>query len=284
MEIIEGKTSGFCGGVRNAVTKAEQELDKTKEEIYCLGELVHNKQVIEKLEKKGLKTIEDIEEAKDKAIIRAHGVSKEVYERAKQKGIELIDLTCPKVLQIHKMVEEYAQKEYFIMLVGVENHPEVIGTMSFCGENSFLIRNEEDIGNAIKSINKSKILILAQTTYSLKKFEEIVEKIKNVVGDKYQIDIKDTICPATRMRQEETEELSKKVDYMIIVGGKNSSNTKKLYEIAKANCKNSVVVETVQELDLEYIRKLEKIGIMAGASTPKESVEEIKILLSKIIP
>lgn len=284
MEIIEGKTSGFCGGVRNAFTKAEQELDKTKEEIYCLGELVHNKQVIEKLEKKGLKTIEDIEEAKDKAIIRAHGVSKEVYKRAKQKGIELIDLTCPKVLQIHKMVEEYAQKEYFIMLVGVENHPEVIGTMSFCGENSFLIRNEEDIGNAIKSINKSKILILAQTTYSLKKFEEILEKIKNVVGDKYQIDIKDTICPATRMRQEETEELSKKVDYMIIVGGKNSSNTKKLYEIAKANCKNSVVVETVQELDLEYIRKLEKIGIMAGASTPKESVEEIKILLSKFIP
>ena len=282
MEIIVGKTSGFCAGVLNAVTKTEKALDEEKEKIYCLGELVHNTQVVERLENKGLITIENIENADKKTIIRAHGVAKEVYEKAMEKQIELIDLTCLKVLQIHKIAEEHAKNGYYIFLVGVENHPESIGTISFCGNNSYLIRSKEDIAEAIIKLQESqinKVYIIAQTTYSLKKFEEIVEQIQQGLDSKYEVKIKNTICAATRLRQEETEKISKEVDAMIIVGGKHSSNTKKLYDIAKMNCENTISVETVKDLEIEKMKKYKTIGIMAGASTPNESVEEIKKLL-----
>ena len=282
MKVIIGKTSGFCGGVLNAISKTEQELEKEKK-IYCLGELVHNKQVVEELEKKGLKTIDNIEEANGKTIIRAHGVPIEVYDKANHKGIKIVDLTCPKVLKIHNTAKEYAKKGYFIILIGVEEHPETIGTISFCGKNSYLIKNKEDINKAIEKIIESKIkkiLVIVQTTYSIQKFEYIIEELQKKLNTEYEVFVKNTICSATRLRQEETEELSKKVDAMIIVGGKNSSNTKKLYDIAIANCKNTVLIETVNDLDIRNVKKYKKIGIMAGASTPNESVEEIKNILT----
>lgn len=279
MKIIIGKTSGFCAGVKNAVANAEKEIQNADKKIHCLGELVHNKQVIQKLEKQGLETIENIEQAIEKTIIRAHGVPKEVYEKAYSKGIELVDLTCPKVLKIHKIAEEYNKKNYFIILVGVENHPESIGTISFCGENSYMIRDKEDIKQAYQKLKQSKlkkVLVIAQTTYNIKKFEEIVEELNNLLGNGYEIEVKNTICAATRLRQEETEKISKEVDCMIIVGGKNSSNTKKLYDIAKINCPKVELAETIKDLDIETIKLFNNIGIMAGASTPNESVEEIK--------
>ena len=278
MEIIIGKSSGFCAGVRNAITKTEQELKRNKQKIDCLGELVHNGQVIEKLEKEGLNLINNIEEAQNKVIIRAHGIAKEIYEIAKQKQIELIDLTCPKVLKIHEIIDEYSKNGYYTILIGIKEHPEVIGSISFAGKNSSLITEKEEIGQVIEQIDKlkiKKILIVAQTTFNLKKFEEISQEIKEKLNNKYIVEIKNTICPATRIRQEETDEISKKVDYMIIVGGKNSSNTKKLYDISIKNCKNVECVETIKDLKIETIKKLNKIGIMAGASTPNESVEEI---------
>ena len=278
MEIIIGKSSGFCAGVRNAITKTEQELKRNKQKIDCLGELVHNGQVIEKLEKEGLNLINNIEEAQNKVIIRAHGIAKEIYEIAKQKQIELIDLTCPKVLKIHEIIDEYSKNGYYTILIGIKEHPEVIGSISFAGKNSSLITEKEEIRQVIEQIDKlkiKKILIVAQTTFNLKKFEEISQEIKEKLNNKYIVEIKNTICPATRIRQEETDEISKKVDYMIIVGGKNSSNTKKLYDISIKNCKNVECVETIKDLKIETIKKLNKIGIMAGASTPNESVEEI---------
>ena len=281
MKIIIGKTSGFCGGVLNAISKTEQELEKEKK-VYCLGELVHNKQVVERLERKGLKTIDDIKEANGKTVIRAHGVPQKVYDQANNKGIELVDLTCPKVLKIHNTAKEYAESGYFIILIGVEEHPETIGTISFCGKDSYLIKNNEDINGAIDKIIESKIkkiLVIVQTTYSLQKFEDIVEELQNKLNSEYELLVQNTICSATRLRQEETNELSKQVDAMIIVGGKNSSNTKKLYDIAIANCKNTVLVETVNDLNIKNMKKYKKIGIMAGASTPNESVEEIKNIL-----
>ncbi len=284
MKIIIGKTSGFCGGVQNAVIKTEKELNNNKSDIYCLGEIVHNKQVIENLKRQGLKVIENIEDAKGKTIIRAHGVPKEIYNKAKEQNIELVDLTCPKVVKIHDIAEEYANKGYFVILVGVEEHPETIGTISFCGNDHYLIRNINDIKFAIEKIKNSgikKVLVISQTTYSLAKFNNIIEKLKENLGNDYELEIKNTICSATKMRQEETEELSKIVDFMIIVGGKNSSNTKKLYEISKTNCSNVILVETADEINFDNIKKYETIGIMAGASTPKESVEEIKNKLNK---
>lgn len=278
MEIIVGKTSGFCAGVKNAVQKVEQELENKNQEIYCLGELVHNKQVIEKLEQKGLIFIDNIDKKHKKVIIRAHGIPKEIYEKAKKENIELLDFTCPKVLQIHKIAEQYEKENYCIILIGIKNHPEVIGTISFCGKNSYIIEDFSNIDDCIKNVEKyqkNNILIIAQTTFSLEKFNKIVEELENRLEYKYNIEVKNTICYSTKTRQEETEQLSKKVEYMIIVGGKNSSNTKKLYEIAEKNCANSILVETVEELPLDEIKKYNKIGIMAGASTPIESVETI---------
>ena len=222
MEIIIGKTAGFCAGVMNAVTKAEKELQhiKNNEKIYCLGEIVHNKQVIEKLEEKGLQTVESIEQAKEKAIIRAHGIQKETYEKAEQLNIKLIDLTCPKVLKIHNQVEEYSKQGYYIILIGVEGHPEAIGTISFCGKNSYLLTNEDKIPEMIKNIENSKvkkIIIVAQTTYNLKKFEQMAKEIEEKLKDKCKIIIQNTICHATRIRQEETEKISKEVECRIII-------------------------------------------------------------------
>lgn len=283
MKIIIGKTAGFCFGVKNAVTKTEEELDKNGS-VYCLGELVHNNQVTDKLTSKGVKFIENIEEAKDRVIIRSHGVKKQMYDKAKELNINLIDLTCPKVLHIHKITEEYSTKGYFIFLIGKEEHPEMIGTISFCGENYYIIENEDEILKAIDKFEKSNMknaLIISQTTFSLEKFNSIVEKIKaNIKAEK--LEIKNTICSATKQRQEETAEIAKQVDTMIIVGGKHSSNSSKLYELSKKYCESVIFVETEEEIDENILKTSNTVGIMAGASTPQESIHKIVEKLKKI--
>lgn len=275
MQIIIGKTAGFCFGVKNAVTKTEEQLNK-EGSIYCLGELVHNTQVTENLTSKGVKFIENIEEAKNKVIIRSHGVEKQIYEKAEDLKIELVDLTCPKVLHIHKIAEEYAKKGYFIFIIGKKEHPEMLGTVSFCGENYFVIEKEDEVIEAIESFKKTNIenaLIISQTTFSLEKFKTITEKIKENI-ECNNLEIKNTICNATKQRQEETEEIAKQVDTMIIVGGKHSSNSNKLHELAKKYCSNVLFVETEEEIDIKTI-KPGKIGIMAGASTPQKSIQKV---------
>lgn len=277
MEIVLGKTAGFCYGVRNAVMKAEEKLKEHKK-VSCLGELVHNRQVIKKLENLGMNVVEKIEDANKRVIIRAHGIAKEVYNKAKKLNIEIFDFTCPSVLKIHNIAEEYANKGFFIFLIGGKKHPETLGTISFCGNDSYLLENEEEVDEAIGKLIKSKIkklFIIVQTTFSYEKFETIVEKIKSKLNSDIEIEVRNTICNATKIRQEETNEISKNVQCMIIIGGKNSSNTKKLFDIAKENCNNTFIVETKDELDLDVINKCNKVGIMAGASTPDESIDEV---------
>ena len=279
MEYIVGKTAGFCYGVKNAVEKSEKALENEKP-IYCLGEIVHNKNVVKDLENKGIIFIDDLKQnlEKRKTIIRAHGIAKEVYTQADKMGIDLIDLTCPKVLKIHKIVSEYNEKEYYIFLVGSKKHPEIIGTASFCGDDVSIIENTDDINISIdnfKRSNRKKLAIVVQTTFSLQKFTEITESIKKKFENFENIEVVNTICNATKIRQEETEELSKKVDCMIIVGGKNSSNTKKLYEISKKNCNNTICVEEVNEIDKGVLKQGNIVGIMAGASTPQCSINSV---------
>lgn len=282
MEIIVGKTAGFCYGVKRAVNGAKTTAIDTSKKVYCLGEIVHNKQVVKNLEKDGIDFIEQLDEAKKSnsiVLIRAHGVNKDTYKTAKKIGIEIKDFTCPNVLKIHDIAEEYMGKGYFIILVGATNHPENIGTISFCGKNSFVLQNIEDMNKVVEKIKESKIkkvLLIAQTTYNLEKFNKIQEKMQNdLEKEKVELEIKNTICKATELRQNETKKIAKEVEVMIIIGGKNSSNTKKLYEIAKNNCKIVQCVETKEELDLSEIKDCKKIGIMAGASTPKESIDEV---------
>ena len=283
MEIIVGKLAGFCGGVINSVTKTDKILEDGKK-TYCLGELVHNKQVVDKLEKKGLVLIDSIEDVQNgsRVIIRAHGVTKEVYEKAKEKNIELIDLTCPNVLRIHEKAVNLVNEGYYIVLVAQKDHPEAIGTISFCGKDSVIledINGVDEIIDLFKNSEKNKIAVISQTTYSMAKFENIAKGLSTKVND-HEIKIDNTICSATELRQKETSSLATQVDAMIIIGGKNSSNTKKLFELASSKCANTFIVETIDDLKVN-MSIYEKVGVMAGASTPKESIDEVIEYLEK---
>lgn len=274
MEIIVGKTAGFCYGVKRAVNEASEVIKKDSE-IYCLGELVHNRNVNENLETAGLKYIDNIRQAKGKTIIRAHGVSKEVYDYAKNNNIDLLDLTCTNVIRVHKIAEKYSNNGYYIFLTGKKDHPENIGTISYC-KNYSIIEEDDDIYIALKNLKKAnikKLLLISQTTYDLEKFYIIREKISYNLEKDIHFEIENTICSTTEIRQKETAEMSKNVECMIIVGGKNSSNTKKLYEIALKNCTNVIWVE--DDINAKKIGKYNRIGIMAGASTPEESINKI---------
>lgn len=280
MEIVIGKTAGFCAGVNHAVKTAEENIKDEK--IYCLGELVHNGQVINKLEKKGMITVENIEEIPNgsKVIFRAHGEPEKIYKRAEEKGLEIIDLTCGRVKLIHNKVQKEKDKS-FIIIVGKAKHPEVIGIKGFAGENSYIIENEDDILDAYMEYEKTKIgrvFVVSQTTFSSDKFDKLREEIEtNFIEAEVIVD--KTICDATEKRQAETRKIAKDFHTMIIIGGKNSSNTRELVNVAKEECRNVYSIETVEELKNIDFSNVDKVGIMAGASTPEESIIEIEEFL-----
>lgn len=284
MEVVVGKLAGFCGGVINSIKKSESILDELGS-TYCLGELVHNKQVVDKLEEKGLKVINSLDEIEDngRVIVRAHGVPKEVYEEASRRNIQLSDLTCPKVLKIHDEAKRLKDDGYFIVLIAQKVHPEAIGTISFCGDDSVILEYAEQLDDIVELIMnsvKKKVAVISQTTFSVAKFEELVSELKIRLSE-YDLLVNNTICTATELRQKETAEIAQNVDAMVIIGGKNSSNTKKLYEIAVKNCKNSFIIEVLDDLK-EDMSKYSRIGIMAGASTPNESISEVVKYLEKM--
>lgn len=285
MEIIIGENAGFCYGVKRAVEAAKLEVENSNEKVYCLGEIVHNKEVVDELKEKGLEFIDDISKSTSTTIIRAHGVPKEIYKYAVENEINIKDYTCPNVLKIHKLTKEYSKNGYYIILFGSKNHPENIGTISFCGEHYAVIENEKELFKVIDEIinsNFKKIAVLSQTTFSLEKFGIFHEILRNELAKDIELIVKNTICSATEIRQKETYELSKKVDCMIIIGGKNSSNTKKLYEIASENCMKTICIETAQEIDKNFFKGVKKVGIMAGASTPKKSIDDVCKLLKVV--
>ncbi len=281
MEIIIGENAGFCYGVKRAVDNAikEARIGVT----YCLGEIVHNQNVIEKLEKAGVIFINNIEQAKGKTIIRAHGVPKDVYEKARKSNIALIDLTCPSVLKIQQMVEDYSKKDFFIIIVGDNKHPEIIGIKSRAGTKYAVIANKEEINKVLKKIqNEKNILLISQTTHSSIKFDEIAEELKRQLKNNVHLEIKKTICPSTEIRQKETKEIAKKVEMMVIIGDKRSSNTNKLYEISCKYCDKVLFIADENELDIKKMKDIKTIGIMAGASTPKEDIIRVKNKLEEV--
>ena len=284
MNIVVGKLAGVCGGVINSVSKTDKLLEDGIK-TYCLGELVHKKQVVDKLKDKGLVVIGTLEEVEDgsRVIIRAHGVTKETYELAKKKKLDIIDLTCPNVLRIHEKAIKLVEEDFFIVLIAQKDHPEAIGTISFCGKDSVILEDKNGISEVVrlfKNSSKNKVAVISQTTYSMIKFDELVEELKNQLND-YEINIDNTICSATELRQKETSKLATEVDAMIIIGGKNSSNTKKLYDIASSKCKNTYIVETIDDLK-EDMSIFDIVGVMAGASTPKESIDDVVVYLKSV--
>lgn len=278
MKVVIGKYAGFCPGVLNSVNKANEVIEKDND-IYCLGELIHNKIVISELEKKGMKTIEDINDVPvGKTILfRAHGVKESIYELASEKNLNVVDLTCAIVKSIHNKVKE-AKKDSYIIVIGDRKHPENIGTKDFAGDNSIVISLEEEIDAAylaFKKTNLKKIYVLSQTTFNLKKFEEMSTLLKEKFKD-YEINIDNTICRATELRQKEVEKLSKENDVVIVVGGKNSSNTIKLFNISSKNCNRVYHIESASEIENELFNENDKIAIVAGASTPKNIISEVE--------
>ena len=272
MEILLGKTAGFCMGIKNAIKMTDENLKKYNK-LECIGDLLHNNQVLEKLKARGLKVIDSIDEAKEKVIIRAHGVTKEIYEMAEKRNIELIDCTCPKVLKVHELAEKLSKKNSYIVVIGEKKHPETIGTYSFV-QNGEIIQDIEELKLRMDELNKKEIVeVITQTTCNIKKFKEIENYLKENI--KTKLKVHNRICNATELRQKETDKISKQVDFMIIIGGIKSSNTNKLYEISKQNCKNAIKIETVKELYNINFNNINKVGVMAGDSTPDESIEDV---------
>lgn len=282
MKILLAQSSGFCIGVENSIkvtTKTLEENDK----VYSLGPPIHNMQVINKLENEGLVVIDDISDIyNNKLIIRSHGVPLSIYDKIEANGIELIDTTCPIVRKVQKKVNEHYHKGYSIIIIGDKNHPEVIGINGWCDNSAQIINSSEDILN-LPLFNK--VCVVAQTTMTKENFI----KLTSLLEDKYkdnEILIFDTLCNITRSRQDACEKLSKKVDAMIVIGGYHSSNTQKLVQISKKNCKKTFHIETVHELNLNHFYGLDSIGITAGASTPdwiiKEVIDKIRQFDSKI--
>ncbi len=275
MEVILAKNSGFCSGVRRAVETAEK---IAADGVYILGEIIHNKTVTDELERLGAKTVESIDEIeKGTVIIRSHGVGKDVISALEDKGINVINCTCPFVMKTQKIVEEYHAKGYSIIITGEKNHPEVVGIDGWCDRKALVIDEDFD-ENAVKDLEK--VCLVSQTTYSDRKFQKILEKFAKL-GVK-TLEVFPTICYTTRERQKEAETLSKTCDAMIVVGGKNSSNTKKLTDICQENCGNVFFISDQSELDADKLKNFKKVGIVTGASTPRRQSMEVFLKMEEI--
>ena len=265
-----GKTAGFCGGVSLCIKRLNEEID-SNDVVYCLGEVVHNKDVVSGFEEKGVIFVDSLDDIPDGSIVafRAHGVVKSIYEDAEKRGMRIVDLTCPKVFNIRNIVKPYLDDAY-VVLIAQKTHPEALSTISFCGDNFCIVEDISDL-DLSKMNNFSRVVVIAQTTFNEKKFLEYCDIIKNKFNG--EVIVNNTICNATHIRQEETRDMAKNKDTMIIIGGKNSSNTRKLYDISSEFCSNTLICENISDLDVSKV--FGNIGIMAGASTPKNVIDEV---------
>ena len=274
MKINIAKSAGFCFGVKRAVDTVYKE--SSKKNVYTFGPIIHNDEVVADLERQGVHVINDSEDFKSLSegtiIIRSHGVSKAIYDEILNAGLDLVDATCPFVRKIHKIVERESGDGRVIIIIGNNHHPEVEGIMGWCQTHPIVIENREQ-AEGIELDADTKISIVSQTTFNHNKFKYLVEIIRK---KGYDITVVNTICNATHVRQVEAQKISSKVDGMIVIGGKNSSNTQKLYDICRNECENTFYVQTVKDLNLHELKSLKSIGITAGASTPKNIIEEVR--------
>ena len=285
MEVVLAKSAGFCFGVQKAVDTVYEQIEKKKGRIYTYGPIIHNEEVVKDLEEKGVLVINSLEELKavkeGVVVIRSHGATKEIYDIIENNGLELVDATCPFVKKIHNIVREESDKGNFVIIIGSDKHPEVEGIKGWSDkENTVVIESEEQAENFVLDVEKKNkhICIVSQTTFNSNKFKYLVEII---CKKGYYINVLDTICNATHMRQNEARKIAREVDAMIVIGGKNSSNTQKLYEISKSECNNTYYIQTVKDLDRAKLGQFEYIGITAGASTPKKIIEEVQTNVRK---
>ena len=278
MEIIRASVLGFCFGVRRAVELAEKALAENSDKtVYSLGPLIHNENALRALGEKGLHAVDEsnISEIPDGSvvIIRAHGVAPSVTNALEDKNCKIIDATCPRVKASQKMVERYSSENDYVVLTGDRNHGEVIGIAGYAGENFSQLQDFEEAKDfEIADEENKNVILLSQTTYSPKEFE----KIESLFKTKFRnLAVMNTICPATNERQQALIELCSKVDGVLVVGGKNSANTKRLFQTAEANCKHAAHIQSAADIPSDF-HSLNRIGITAGASTPDEIILEVE--------
>lgn len=288
-EIPEGrtvtvaKTAGFCFGVERAVNQVYEQIKAVKEgkaegPIYTYGPIIHNEEVVRDLEEKGvtvLDTEEDLKalpEGKGTVIIRSHGVSRHIYDILKERGIRIADATCPFVKKIHRIVDEHAAAGDAVVIIGSPFHPEVEGIRGWGNTYTTVIENEAEAQNYVVPEGK-KLCVVSQTTFNYNKFQELVEIFEKKRYDKVVLN---TICSATEERQMEARQIACEADTMIVIGGRHSSNTQKLYEICRKECENTYYIQTLVDLDTKPFQCIGCVGITAGASTPNNIIEEVQ--------
>ncbi|MEG0256668.1 MAG: bifunctional 4-hydroxy-3-methylbut-2-enyl diphosphate reductase/30S ribosomal protein S1 [Christensenella sp.] len=276
-KIIVAKNAGFCFGVARAVDAVGEIIGKY-ENIYTYGELIHNKDVIVDLEKKGVKVTEDInlvpQVESTVIVIRSHGVSKHVYESIKKRGFEILDLTCPFVTRIHKRVIEAGDTP--VIIIGAENHPEVVGIKGWAQGTVYVV-NDAEAATALPEL--SHALVVAQTTITLELWDSIVAVLKKNIA---HLDLFNSICDTTQKRQKEAVELARGSDIVLVVGGRHSSNTEKLYTLCKNNCEKTYYIDNITQLPLEKVTNHVIISIVAGASTPDWLIREVRTQMSDV--
>ena len=286
MEILLAKSAGFCFGVQRAVDTAYKHADEKN--VYTYGQIIHNEEVVGDLAKHGVKILEDdeLDQIKDsKVIIRSHGAEKRVYDILEKNGNEIIDATCPFVKKIHNIVMDECGKGHTVIIIGDGKHPEVKGIMGWCMSEPVVIGTEEEAEKFVQSCLNGEykpsenISIVSQTTFNYRKFHNVVDIIRNKL---YNVTAYKTICNATSVRQREAQEIASKVDAMIVIGGRNSSNTQKLYEISKKECENTYYIQTLVDLDLTTFESVSRVGITAGASTPNYIIKEVHSSMAEL--
>ena len=275
MEVIVAKTAGFCFGVERAVNQVYDQIKHGSGPIYTLGPIIHNEGVVRDLEEKGVKVLNSENEisalAEGTVIIRSHGVGKHIYDMLKAQGVQIVDATCPFVKKIHRIVQEQNLQGRRVIIIGDETHPEVEGIKGWGDARTMVVKNEEQM-EKLPSFTGEKLCIVSQTTFNYNKFKDLVEKFEK---KGYDILVLNTICNATQERQVEAERIASQVDAMIVIGGKNSSNTRKLYEICQKECKDTYYIQTLDDLNPESVNSVRSVGITAGASTPNNIIEEV---------
>ena len=275
MDVTVAKTAGFCFGVKRAVEKVYEQIEKGKTPIYTFGPIIHNEEVVRDLEERGVKVLETAEELRQLTdgvvVIRSHGVGKDIYDILEKNGIEIIDATCPFVKKIHRIVSEQNENGRRVIIVGNGKHPEVEGIKGWGNDDTIVIETAEEF-EKLQISDGEKLCIVAQTTFNYNKFQDLVEKISKT---RYDILVLNTICNATQERQVEARQIASQVDVMIVIGGRNSSNTQKLYEICRRECKETYYIQTLKDFKPEKAGSVRSVGITAGASTPNQIIEEV---------
>lgn len=281
MEVTLAEHAGFCFGVKRAVDMVYQEVEKAGK-VYTLGPIIHNEQVVSDLRAKGVQVLqEDLSDFRPEedatVIIRSHGVSKEIYDALEAMGIHIVDATCPFVSKIHRIVQECYQAGDRIVIIGNRTHPEVEGINGWCGNTALVVATAEEAEDCVLD-SAEKLCIVSQTTFNYKKFKDIVDIFEK---KSYDINVMNTICNATEERQTEAAAIAGTSEAMIVIGGKHSSNTQKLYEICRKECKNTHFIQTLDDLDLEAFQSVRSVGITAGASTPNTIIKEVQSYVRK---